>query len=120
MNKNYAVIIVFLLWLGQSVSTIALAASTQACGIVTIEKILTGSRHGAMMRISNRSCGSGGWVCLDPNAESMTEKESDRLFSFVLASKLAGQKVNVTVHSDIYPAACNGGYPAAEDVRTAN
>ena len=93
------------------------AANQMDCGVVTINDVLTGPRHGAMMRVSNNLCGNGGWLCLDPNAEYMTENESDRLFSFVLSSYMADKKIKVWAYTDVYASAC-GSYPVVEDVRT--
>lgn len=74
--------------LGVIFLSINVNADVVDCGIVTIEKVLTGPRHGAMMQL-NKVCGKSVWVCLDPDAEHMSENESERLFSFVLASTMA-------------------------------
>jgi hypothetical protein len=95
----------------------AQAAERMDCGIVSIDVVLAGPRHGAMMQVSNTSCGNGGWVCLDPDGEHMSENESDRLYSFVLASKMANQQVKVWSYTDIFASAC-GSYPVIEDIRT--
>jgi len=41
-------------------------AAELSCGTVEIETVLTGPRHGAMMKVSDLSCGNSGWICLDP------------------------------------------------------
>ena len=91
-------------------------AGVASCGVVTIENLLTGPRHGAMMRVSNHSCGNGGWLCLDPNGEVMTLEESKLLFSFILANKMAGTQIAVTAYTDVYANSC-GSYPVIEDAR---
>ena len=70
------------------------------------------------MRVSDASCGYHGWICLNPDAEIMSARESDRLYSLVLAQKMADRKINVTVYENVYAVACNGIYPVLEDVRT--
>lgn len=95
-------------------------AEVQRCGKVAIVKLLAGPRHGAMMRVSNYGCGNNGWVCLDPDAEFMSANESERLFSFILASKLANLPIDLTAYVNVNPKACNGSYPTVEDVRTPN
>ena len=94
-------------------------AGHTSCGNVTILQILTGPSHGAMMRVSNPSCGSSGWVCLDPNGEYLSQKESDRLFSHMLTTKLENSPIHLTVYDDKFPIACGGNYPVAYDARTA-
>lgn len=89
------------------------------CGVVTIEQMLTGARHGAMMRVSGSACN---WVCLDPDAEILSERESNMMFSFLTSKYLSKQPINLTVFSGSdaqqYATACNGPYPVVEDVRT--
>lgn len=89
-------------------------ASKQFCGVVSIEQVLTGPRHGAMMRVS----GACGWVCLDPDAQYMSKPESERLFAQVLAAYSSKQKVHLHVWSNKFAIACNGGYKVVEDLRT--
>jgi len=86
------------------------------CGNVKIIQVLAGPRHGGMMYVDNASCGNQGWVCLDPNAETLTQQESDRLYSLVLAFYMANKTVNVSVYPDLKPASCSG-YPVVEDIR---
>ena len=88
------------------------------CGVVNIDKVLSGPRHGAMMKVSNTSCGPSGWVCLDPDAEHMSTRESDRLFSFVIAHKMANKQIQLSVDTELFSSACNGIYPVVEDIRT--
>ncbi len=99
------------------VSSLNAYGTVENCGSVTINEILTGPRHGAMMRVSNTECGNTGYVCLDPNGETMSKEESDRLFSFVLSNYMAGKPLRVQVYTDVYAQAC-GSYPVVEDVRT--
>ena len=94
------------------------AMAAVSCGVVSINQVLTGPRHGAMMLVSDQTCGYSGWVCLDPDAEHMSSNESQRLFSFVLSQKMANKNILLSVHENIYTAACNGPYPVVEDVRT--
>lgn len=108
-------VILFLLLVVSGVSN----AGTISCGVVSIERVLAGPRHGAMMFVSNYNCGNkGGWICLDPMGENVSQEVSDRVYSLVLAFHLAGKPVQLTVYDSTYPSAC-GGYPALEDVRTA-
>lgn len=96
---------------------VIVSAGTQDCGAVSIQKVLAGPRHGAMMNVSNSSCGNNGWVCLDPNGEHMSVEESERLFSFVLSNHMANRQVRLTVYDDVFAVAC-GSYPVVEDIRT--
>ncbi len=86
----------------------------QDCGEVSITNILTGPRHGAMMQVSP---GCASWVCLDPDGEHMSQRESDRLFSFILAQEMANKKIVLSIKDGVYAAACNGPYPVVDDVR---
>ena len=95
----------------------AVAGTAIDCGVVNINKVLTGPRHGAMMNVSNPSCGRGGWLCLDPDAEHMSAKESDKLFAFILSNHMANKQIRVWAYTDVYATAC-GNYPIVEDVRT--
>jgi len=97
--------------------SILCSAATQDCGKVKIEKLLTGPRHGAMVLVSNHSCGSGGWVCLDPDGEVLSQSESDKLYSFMLAMHLAEKPFYLHVSPENKPKAC-AGYPIVEDART--
>jgi hypothetical protein len=59
--------------------TPALAAPPLDCGVVKISRVLTGQRHGAMMQVDNPSCGAAsGWICLDPDGETMSKESSKR------------------------------------------
>ena len=98
--------------------SIQVSAATKDCGVVSIKKILTGPRHGAMMQVSNTSCGSQGWVCLDPDAEHLSPMESDRLFTFILASKMANKRIRLSTYNNVFSHACGSIYPVVEDVRT--
>ena len=106
------VIALFILCSGQ------VSAATKECGVVSITKVLAGPRHGEMMQVSSTSCGSSGWVCLDPDAQHMSVRESDRLFSFILANKMANKSIQLSVYTDVFATACGGGFPVVEDVRT--
>lgn len=103
--------------LGVIFLSINVNADVVDCGIVTIEKVLTGPRHGAMMQL-NKVCGKSVWVCLDPDAEHMSENESERLFSFVLASTMANKSIRVAVNKNTFAAACGSEYSVVHDVRT--
>lgn len=98
-------------------STAAYGDERMDCGTVTIDELLTGPRHGSMMRVSNRECGNSGYVCLDPDGEVMSKAESDRLYSFVLAQYTTGKTIRLYTYTDRYAQAC-GSYPVAEDVRS--
>lgn len=107
----------FIIFMIFTLFSIEAIAGLQNCGVVNIDKVLSGPRHGSMMLVSNRACGNRGWVCLDPDAEHMSSKESDRLFAFILTNKMASKKIAVHAYTDIYSTAC-GSYPVVEDVRT--
>jgi hypothetical protein len=88
------------------------------CGDVSVIRVLTGPRHGAMMQVSP-SCGSaGGWVCLDPEGQFMSKEVSKRLFAQVLTYEATKQKFNLTVRADLIANAC-GSFPVVEDMRSA-
>ena len=95
-------------------------AAPESCGVVKIEKILTGPRHGAMVKIDNTQCGGDneGWICLDPDAQHMSEAESNRLFSFLLAFHLADKEVAVMIDKSVHTSACSGTYAFMHDART--
>lgn len=92
-------------------------AEIQDCGVVTIKRVLTGPRHGAMMEV-NKICGHNTWVCLDPDGEFMSAKESERVFSFVLASKMANKKIRLAVSKNKFANACGSSYSVVDDIRT--
>lgn len=100
------------------ISSIANSAEVD-CGTVDILQILSGPKYGSMMKVSNSNCGpKEGWVCLDPGAEHMSQEESQRLYSLVLASKMSGQKLSVKIIDSLNAEACGGTFPIAYDVRT--
>lgn len=92
-------------------------AEVQDCGVVTIKRVLTGPRHGAMMEV-DKICGHNTWVCLDPDGEFMSAKESERVFSFVLASKMANKKVRLAVSKNKFANACGSSFSVVDDIRT--
>lgn len=97
----------------------AVFAAPEGCGTVSINKVLGGPKHGSLIQVSDSSCGGrGGWLCLDPDAQVMSKAVSDRLFSIVLASYMAGKKVQVEVDPAVSTSACVGGYPLVHDLRT--
>ena len=104
----------FILTLLFSINTLS---QTQDCGVVTIDRVLTGPRHGTMIQVNNLSCGSSGWLCLDPNGEYLTQSESDKLFAFILASKFSEKPVWIHAYTNVFTTTC-GAYPVVEDVRT--
>ncbi len=110
LNKLLILVTTGLIYSNQSIYA-------QECGEVSITNILTGPRHGAMMQI-DPACAS--WVCLDPDGEHMSQKESDRLFSFILAQQMANKKITLSIKEGVYAAACNGSYPVVDDVRLHN
>ena len=93
------------------------AKTLQDCGMVKIEQIITGPRHGALLNIDNNSCGNSGYVCLDINGEYASKFIAQAAYSFALANKMANKKVNITVDKAFNPKACNGAYPVIEDIR---
>lgn len=88
-----------------------------SCGQVKIVKVLSGPRHGSMMQVSP-ACYGTGWVCLDPAGENMSTELSRRLYSQVLSYHVANKPISLHIETSQRPAACNGGYPAVEDLRT--
>lgn len=48
----------------------------------------------------------------------MSRMESDRLFDFILAHKMANKKIALSVHTNVFASGCGGNYPVLEDVRT--
>jgi len=108
--KNILILLVVVFVSGNAQS----AAPRVDCGLVDIEDILTGPRHGALMEVSNPNCG-GGWVCLDPESEFTSVNVSKRMFSFVLANQMAGNKVRVYISPDKLSTAC-GNYPVVETI----
>lgn len=90
------------------------APSERSCGDVNIEQVLVGPRYGAMMRVSGSRCN---WVCLDPEAEVMSQEVSDRVFSFVLSHEMVNTKVRVRVYRNETASAC-GNYPVVSYIRT--
>lgn len=101
-----------------SLLSLDLLAAPKSCGVVTIEKLLAGPKHGAMMRVDNPACvGHEGWICLDPDAQHMSQAESDRMFSFLLAYHLSGKQIQITIEPEVSTSSC-GTYAIIEDVRT--
>jgi hypothetical protein len=100
----------------------SLASPSQAvqnCGEVTVAQLLAGPRHGSMMRVSNPSCGpASGWICLDPDPQSVTPEKSKRLYALLLSLYLTNRPFQLSIHEGTFASACNGGYPVVEDVRT--
>ena len=92
-------------------------AGTVNCGSVTLDSVLTGPRHGAMIHVSNPSCGYSGWVCLDPNGEHMSLEESTKLFTMSLQAYMANKGVAVTIYDDKFTTACGPVIPVIEDLR---
>jgi len=94
------------------------------CGTVKILEVITGPRHGAMMRVDNANCKAtpaattNGWVCLDPDAEHMSAAESERLFAEIMSMYLANRSILLSVYTGKTSIACNGPYPVLEDVRS--
>lgn len=94
------------------------AYAVQNCGVVMIDSILAGPRHGSMMHVNNRACGpSGGWVCLDPDGQYLSTEKGKRMYAFILAQYMAKAPISLYVHEGTFVAAC-GNYPVVEDVRT--
>ena len=94
------------------------AAAVQDCGQVTVAQLLGGPRHGSMMRVSNTSCGPGGWICLDPDPQYLTPEKSKRLYALLLSLYLTNRPFQLSINEGTFATACNGGYPVVEDVRT--
>ena len=93
-------------------------AEVITCSNVTITQVLTGPRHGAMIKTSDQTCGLNSYVCLDPEAEFMSAEASKRLFSFALSAHMAGKSVQISYDTNKKPLACNGSYPTVDDMRT--
>ena len=94
------------------------AYAEKYCGNVSIVQMLSGPRHGSMMRVSDASCGSGGWVCLDPEAQAMSAEKSKRMYAFLLTQYSLGLPIELSIHDTTFPAACGSVYPVVSDVRT--
>ncbi len=109
-----------LLFIFVFMSSFAFSKTTMSCGNVTIEQIITGPRHGALLNISNNSCGNSGYVCLDIEGEYASTEAGQAAYSFALASKMAGQSVHIVADMDYNPSSCGGGYPVVEDIRSVN
>ena len=115
------IVITFIILVGNLNTTFA--AVLHDCGLVKIEEVITGPRHGAMMRVSNVNCkppgsATNGWVCLDPNGEHMTLAESERLFAEITSLYLANRSIQLSIYDDIFVPGCGGNYPVLEDVRS--
>jgi hypothetical protein len=85
------------------------------CGVTAIGEVLSGPRHGAMVRVENTACGTGGWVCLDSNSVHLTPATSKRVFDLITLQYALGKPIYLTHY--IGKSEC-GGYPVIEDVRT--
>ncbi len=109
-----------LIFKGISLLAILYASSSfaeyQECSNVTIDHILTGPKHKSMIKVSSESCGRGGYVCIDTTGETMTEQESNMLFSFILANHMAGKPVRIAVETS--KTGCNYATPFIVDART--
>jgi hypothetical protein len=99
-------------------SSVSFAKDLQSCGVVAVEQVITGPRHGALLNISSNSCGNSGYVCLDIEGEYASKEAGQAAYSFALASKMAGLNVSITTDLDFKPTSCGGGYPVVEDIRT--
>jgi len=88
------------------------------CGIVSVESLLSGPRHGSMMKVTPACPGTNGWVCLDPDAEHMSVEVSKRLYAQVLSFHVANKSFELHISTDLKPTACGSSYPTPEDLRT--
>lgn len=95
----------------------AAVASIYNCGDVDIHQLVAGPRHGSLIHVSNPNCGNDGWVCLDPEAENVTQRTSDRVYDLVTTSIAENKAISLSVNTHIKPSACGGEFPSVEDVR---
>lgn len=105
--------ILFFIFMGYS----TVQAEVVNCGSVTIDSLLSGPRHGSMMRVTPACPGTNGWICLDPDAEHMSAEVSKRLYSQLLSFHIANKPFFLHVSTHLNATTC-GGYPVVEDVRT--
>ena len=109
MNKTLITLTTFLFFNN------AFAQNVQSCGEVTIDRIMTGPRHQAMLQVSDTSCGKNGFVCIDITGMYMTEKEADITFSYALAKHASGESVGISVNNT--QLGCNFDAPVINDLR---
>jgi len=97
---------------------VSYAKNLQECGVVSIEQVITGPRHGSLLNLSNNSCGNSGYACIDLEGEYSSKEKGQAAYAFALAAHMSGQDINVTVDLDVKPSSCGSAYPVVEDIRT--
>jgi len=94
------------------------AVNLQNCSASSIEQIITGPKHGALINLVDNECGNNGYVCLDIEGEYSSKEKSRVALAFLFTSYATEKRIQVTVDLDIKPASCNGNYPMIDDIRT--
>ena len=88
----------------------------QSCNSPGVDTVLAGSNLGTLVRMTNRSCGVSGWVCLDATDGGVDQNGSNRVYAAALTAQASGSAAQVSW--DPSNLNCDGRFPAVVDFRT--
>jgi len=96
------------------VSTNVLA---QRCESVQVEDVISGSQFNTLIRTVDRSCGSNGFICLEPIGD-LTQTASNQIYAAALTSQASG--ADVTVAWNLGNRGCGNNFPVVTEFRVLN
>ena len=107
----------------KSISTVSLIAGlvmsgsaySQSCTSPGVDTVLAGTNLGTLVRMTNRSCGVSGWVCLD-TTDTLDTTTANRIYAGALT--VQATDAGAQVSWDPTNLNCDGRFPAVVDFRT--